>query len=323
MKNINYNELKVPQLAGVYKIENKLTNKVYIGESINIGNRIAYHIDRLINHNHDNINMQKDYDEYGLADFKFSILQLIHQDKINKDDLVNYLLYMESAYYRKFEKDYDWYNIIIPYQAIEEHNVNIPFYNIDFEKVKELLDSDPYNIGYEKISWTNILSIDATLEEILNQKSDCDADKFYNALHDDMYNILLSFMLTQKYRICFCSNKRNLLCILNELGKINILKREKNFKQIHTNESNGYLYQDSKYIIKDNFDCQKPMVLSYQAQKDIVDYLKECNDDILKEIDNSFINFQRNQIEQTKNKHKIRLYSEDNIVPYDIEIMFN
>lgn len=49
--------------AGVYQIENIDTGKIYIGSSGNIAKRIAEHLNALKNHQHDNAELQKDFDK--------------------------------------------------------------------------------------------------------------------------------------------------------------------------------------------------------------------------------------------------------------------
>jgi len=293
-KNIDYNELRAPQLAGVYKIENKFTNKVYIGESVNIGNRIARHIEGLVSHSHDNVNMQEDYDKCGITDFKFSILQLVDQDKINKTDLVNYLLYMESAYYRKFEKSYNLYNIVVPYQAITECNVSVPFYDIDFDKVKELLNTDPYNIEYEKIEWAKeTIERKITLEEILNNNVSMDADTFIKYFPEEIRSKLFYLIIkTKEYNLCQVGGRRNLLCAFREMRAISDFSDTgAYYKKAYVNVDsvgNKFIYQNPDIEVKTKgkyLDMTKPIILCHDAQRDVVDYLSKLTDEMYANID--------------------------------------
>lgn len=62
--------------AGVYRIDNLRTGRVYIGQSFNILYRIQEHISHLSKDVHHSKAMQADYDRYDLESFRFSILRL-------------------------------------------------------------------------------------------------------------------------------------------------------------------------------------------------------------------------------------------------------
>lgn len=57
----------------IYKIENKINNKVYIGLTNNISRRRARHFTDLRCHRHDNSFLQKEFDIYGEDNFIFSV----------------------------------------------------------------------------------------------------------------------------------------------------------------------------------------------------------------------------------------------------------
>ena len=59
----------------IYKIENNISKKVYIGQTINYTKRIRQHKYHLRKGDHDNKYLQKDFNEYGLTSFKFSIIE--------------------------------------------------------------------------------------------------------------------------------------------------------------------------------------------------------------------------------------------------------
>jgi hypothetical protein len=63
------------QPAAVYKIENKITNKIYIGQTTVITGRITEHKSRMRRGKHANSFIQVDYNKYGLDSFEFSVIQ--------------------------------------------------------------------------------------------------------------------------------------------------------------------------------------------------------------------------------------------------------
>jgi group I intron endonuclease len=62
-------------IIGIYIIRNKVTNKVYIGQSIDIKKRFREHKSYLKNSNHWNPNLQNICNKYGLDILEFKILE--------------------------------------------------------------------------------------------------------------------------------------------------------------------------------------------------------------------------------------------------------
>tara|TARA_R110000796_G_scaffold107281_1_gene218007 strand:+ start:244 stop:1032 length:789 start_codon:yes stop_codon:yes gene_type:complete len=59
--------------AAVYEIENKITGKIYIGQSVNWKKRWIYHKHKLSHGKHKNLAIQSDYDEHGLDSFEHRV----------------------------------------------------------------------------------------------------------------------------------------------------------------------------------------------------------------------------------------------------------
>ena len=75
--------------CGVYKIENLINNKTYIGSSININDRKYKHFWMLRKNIHDNNYLQNSYNKFGEENFTFEILELCD---------VNDLVTLENKY---------------------------------------------------------------------------------------------------------------------------------------------------------------------------------------------------------------------------------
>lgn len=56
-------------------IRNKINNKVYIGQSVNLKDRIAHHKSSLRHNRHDNSYLQRSWNKYHEENFEFSILE--------------------------------------------------------------------------------------------------------------------------------------------------------------------------------------------------------------------------------------------------------
>jgi len=82
-------------ISGIYKIENKLNGKVYIGSSKNIKQRFRQHLSDLKNNNHHSIHLQRSWNRYGKNNFEFSIIKEITY----KNDLLT----NEQYYIYKFD----------------------------------------------------------------------------------------------------------------------------------------------------------------------------------------------------------------------------
>lgn len=67
---------------GIYIIKNKVNNKVYIGQSKNLGQRYASHIRRIKTKTHYNEILQRAFEKYGIDNFEYSILEEVLEDNI-------------------------------------------------------------------------------------------------------------------------------------------------------------------------------------------------------------------------------------------------
>lgn len=71
------------KISGIYKIENTITHKVYIGQSCDIYTRWQHHIGRLKIGKHYNSHLQKSWDKYGSENFSFEILERCNKEQID------------------------------------------------------------------------------------------------------------------------------------------------------------------------------------------------------------------------------------------------
>ncbi len=84
--------------CGIYKITNKINNKVYIGQSINIESRWVHHRNYNINHSH--YALYQAFDKYGLENFIFEIIELCPQNQLNDREIywINYYNSYQNGY---------------------------------------------------------------------------------------------------------------------------------------------------------------------------------------------------------------------------------
>lgn len=70
-------------MVGIYKIENKINGKVYIGKSIDIDKRWYSHRSELNGRRHYNNYLQNSWNKYGENNFFFEILELCQEEELN------------------------------------------------------------------------------------------------------------------------------------------------------------------------------------------------------------------------------------------------
>ena len=97
-------------MRGVYRITNKINNKVYIGESLNIERRWEEHKKELSNKTHKNYKLQKDDDKDGEDAFEFTVIATLDKDI---SDIVGKFIgvIFEDIYMAKYNSIKDGYNI--------------------------------------------------------------------------------------------------------------------------------------------------------------------------------------------------------------------
>jgi group I intron endonuclease len=94
-------------LTGIYKIVNKINNKIYIGSATNISKRWRDHKWHLIHNLHHNSHLQSSWNKYGADTFEFLV---ILECKIN-DLLLNELKFI--LIHNSFDNNYG-YNVNDP-----------------------------------------------------------------------------------------------------------------------------------------------------------------------------------------------------------------
>ena len=92
-------------MLGIYKISSKISKQVYIGSTRNIAKRWWYHIKELTNNKHHNYKLQKDFDDLGITNFRFEVLESFekHHNMTTED--------LESVEQEWMDKFSDLYNI--------------------------------------------------------------------------------------------------------------------------------------------------------------------------------------------------------------------
>ena len=135
--------------SGIYCIENLITNKKYIGQSIDIENRWKKHITELNNQYHHNDYLQKAWNKYGKNNFGFYVLEYCNKEELNQKE--DYYIQKYNTMDRKYG-----YNLK---SGGQDHNFQT-------EEVKRKI-SESNKKAYQNSNLKDIRKIDA-----LNQWAD-------------------------------------------------------------------------------------------------------------------------------------------------------
>lgn len=64
-------------ISGIYSIRNIVTDKIYIGSSVNIINRMQEHYRNLERNKHNNKHLQSSWDKHSKENFEFKLIELV------------------------------------------------------------------------------------------------------------------------------------------------------------------------------------------------------------------------------------------------------
>ena len=81
-------------MIGIYKIENLINHKVYIGQTVDYTRRVYLHTHYLMNNRHINTHLQNAWNKYGSDNFKFELIcdftnEFEQYDRVTQDKVLN------------------------------------------------------------------------------------------------------------------------------------------------------------------------------------------------------------------------------------------
>lgn len=109
-------------MIGIYKFTNKQNGKSYIGQSVDISQRIKDHEQRAFNNYPSNKEYEKSFyralRKYGINNFDFEILELCDKNKLNERE--KYYIELYDSYKNGYNETLGGDNVVPPHDS-EEH----------------------------------------------------------------------------------------------------------------------------------------------------------------------------------------------------------
>ena len=99
------------QKCGIYKIENLVTGRVYVGSSMYIEHRWKVHKWTLLKRNHFNSYLQRSWNKYGNKCFKFSIIEECRVEDLATREQYWFEYYKENGLVYNLRKEFIGSNI--------------------------------------------------------------------------------------------------------------------------------------------------------------------------------------------------------------------
>lgn len=94
------------KISGIYKITNIVNNKVYIGQSVSVKERLCTHRSLLKRNVHYNTYLQGEYNKYGKANFTFEILEECEESKLDDKEIYYIAQYDSTNRNKGYNREY-------------------------------------------------------------------------------------------------------------------------------------------------------------------------------------------------------------------------
>lgn len=243
------------KICGIYIVKNIINNKVYIGSSNRIKDRIRTHKWELNKNIHHNQYLQSAWNKYGSNSFIFEILEECEVDEL----LLKELLYTEK--YNSLSTN-NGYNLVLPFRVNEEQTSNQEYRN-KLSVIKKGIK--PLNYEYcKKMQKRAILEYENGIF-ITEYESATEAGKILNISHKLINNVLRKIVKKiKKYP--------NKTWVYKEGGIKKIKKRKENMQKFHCKPI--VFYNIEKEILCKYNSIKEASNLSGLSKSIIIYYLK-------------------------------------------------
>lgn len=156
-------------MIGIYKIENKVNGKIYIGQSVNIENRWKQHMRELNKSSHKNQHLLSSWKKYGQENFEFSVICTCNSDELDEKEIYYIDLYKTYNYEYGYNMTiggvgaryyYDTDLILNTYKSTNSVTKTSEILNIHEFKISEILSE--LNVREIKSPCRKIVGINST-----------------------------------------------------------------------------------------------------------------------------------------------------------------
>jgi predicted GIY-YIG superfamily endonuclease len=124
---------------GIYKIENLVNGKVYIGSSQDINKRWKQHLYSLRKGQHHSYHLQKAWEKYGEENFKFEIVEVVTDESL--------LITLEQKWINSYKSYDSKYGYNISEEAKKPARRNIDNKNVNIVPKERILDIHKLNLS--------------------------------------------------------------------------------------------------------------------------------------------------------------------------------
>ena len=275
-ENIKNNVIK--NTAGIYYIKNKLNNKYYIGQSINMYKRLLFHINKSKDTNYQHIHRAISKD--GIENFEFAIIAYIILD--NQNEIKNKLDFLEKFYIKKYKcLGKDGYNAtvggdkgVLGLNHTREVRQHLREVNLEKAKQKYSVDCWCYNLDNKQYYYLNhIYEVDNLIGKNI-RKSDVlhymELNKYHNI-----------------YRFIFADTKENLQ---NKIKYLNKNSSNKNTFKLSKEQKQKIRMARTKYIYY-QYDLNHNLIQKYYIYDILIIFSKKFADVLRsKTVNKEYIN---------------------------------
>lgn len=138
--------------SGIYIINNKINNKVYIGQSVNMDKRIKKHFNSLENGTHYNEHLQNAFNKYGRDNFLVDVLEECSIEELNEREKYYIQLYDSASREKGYNIEFGGNNSAVSDETKEKLMIQKSSRNIeDVISIKrELYEGTPRKIISQK-----------------------------------------------------------------------------------------------------------------------------------------------------------------------------
>jgi group I intron endonuclease len=280
------------KVTAIYKITSKITQKIYIGSSINVGRRWSHHLWALRTKKHGNKHLQHHSEKYGLEDLQFSILELIEDSENGcTDEYIEFLLKKEKYYVDLLKPEF---NIATVGVCPAKNRIKDSKYYIYNKKekvyiVKYTLDKDMHYFGRyaEEIDAINRVSYlkSLTREELLLERAKYQPKNYYYDNKLGMYSVRIQVGAKCLFFNSFYTEEQAIeeVQYLRTLPKEQLLsiaeqiRKDKEIKTKIKNKNYHFDKRNKKFVVAFDVDNARLTFGSYieeEKAKEKVEYLR-------------------------------------------------